>query len=354
MAQTPSSSKRIRVGVVGVGRMGQHHARAYSRMDDVELVGVVDADRDRARAISSELSVQAFDTSAQLIGQGVQAVTIAVPTVKHLDVARDFLEAGIACLIEKPLAPNVGEARSLAEIAQSTGATLQVGHIERFNPAVRALSDHEELTPRFIEVHRVSPMSFRSVDVGVVFDMMIHDLDVILMLARCDPEQVQATSVAVMGAAEDVCNARLEFPSGCVANVTASRLALKTERKIRIVADDAYVSIDFARKNGIMIRRTANAEQLDSLRADLAAGRDLSDLDYTKLVNIEPLAVDDADQLAMQLREFVNAVRSGSRPIVDVHAGFAAVDLAQRIVASAQDHARRLSAPTPVQPTADV
>jgi predicted dehydrogenase len=148
-----------------------------------------------------------------------------------------------------------------------------------------------------------------------------------------------------MGAAEDVCNARIEFPSGCVANVTASRLAFKTERKIRIIADDAYISIDFARKNGIMIKRTANEEQLSHLRAELAAGKDLSDLDYTDIVKIDPLVVDDADQLGLQLREFIDAVREGRQPMVDVTAGCAAVQLAEQIVKQARAHADRIGVP---------
>jgi len=329
----------LRVGVVGVGRMGRHHARQYASMSDVHLVGIVDADGARARSVASEFQTRAFPDEASLIAADVEAVTVAVPTRDHRRVAEPLLRAGVACLIEKPLAPDVAEAHQLADLADATGTILQVGHIERYNPAVRALAAHADLVPRFIEVHRVSPMTFRSVDVGVVLDMMIHDLDVVLMLTGGEPSRVQASAVAVLGAAEDVCNARLEFPGGCVANITASRLALKTERKIRIVAEDAYASIDFAKKTGLMIRRTANEEQLAHVRRELAAGRDLSDLDYTDLVNIEPLEVDDADQLQMQLRDFVRVVREGGRPVVDVHAGFAAVRTAERIVAAAREHA---------------
>lgn len=325
--------------------MGRHHARQYAQMGEVSLIGVVDASQSRARAIADEHGATAFADVEALVAAGVAAVTVAVPTKDHRRVAEPLLRAGVACLIEKPLAPNVEEGQKLAELADSTGTILQVGHIERYNPAVRALSMHNDLMPRFIEVHRVSPMSFRSVDVGVVLDMMIHDLDVLLMLTGCEPSRVQASAVAILGAAEDVCNARLEFPIGCVANVTASRLALKTERKIRIVADDAYASIDFAKKTGLMLRRTANEQQLAHVRSELAAGRDLSDLDYTDLVNIEPLEVDDADQLQMQLRDFVKVVREGGRPKVDVHAGFAAVRTAERIVAAAREYAAGISRP---------
>jgi len=333
----------ISCAVVGVGRMGRHHARMYSTMPNVRLVGVVDADVDRAQEVAGEYGTTAFGTVDELMAADqTDAVTIAVPTVNHPEVAEPLLEAGVACLIEKPLAADVQQAERIAAVAERTGTILQVGHIERFNPAVRALTKHDSIRPRFIEVHRVSPMSFRSVDVGVVLDMMIHDLDVILMLAGEEPERIDAVSISVLGSAEDVCNARLEFASGCVANVTASRLAMKTERKIRLIAEDAYASIDFAKKNGVMIRRTANAEQLASLREGLAAGDDLSDLDYMELVNIEPLEIDDEDQLLMQLSDFLDAVRTGRRPTVDVRAGYAAVRTAERIVEAARQHAERV------------
>lgn len=344
-ADVDKEKSLVRCGVIGVGRMGQHHARIYSRMYDnnVKLAGIYDQDPDRAKKIADEYHTIAASSLSDFINLDLDAVTVAVPTVFHLETARPLLKAGIACLIEKPLAPNVDEAQMIADLARETGTILQVGHIERYNPAVRALAKHKDLVPRFIEVHRVSPMSFRSVDVGVVLDMMIHDLDVLLMLAGGEPVSIQAAAVSVLGAAEDVCNARLEFANGCVANVTASRLAMKTERKIRIIAEDAYVSIDFAKKNGLILRRTANAEQLEAIRSELAEGTDLSDLDYTQLVNIEPLDIDDEDQLQMQLCDFINVVRTGGTPMVDVHAGFAAVRTAERIVNAAREHARKVN-----------
>ena len=331
----------LRCGVVGVGRMGQHHARLYSRLADVAtLVGVVDANPDRAAEIATRHETTAFASVDALIAAGVDAVTVAVPTRFHGRAVEPLLRAGVACLVEKPLAPNVREARAIADLARSTGATLQVGHIERYNPAVRAVLDRTDLhlKPRFIEVHRVSPMSFRSLDVGVVLDMMIHDLDVLLMLTGEEPTEIAACAVGVLGAAEDVCNARLQFPSGCVANVTASRLALKTERKTRIIAEDAYISIDYAKKSGVMLLRTANETQLQRLREQIETGTDLSDLDYADLVQVEPLDVDDTDQLERQIRAFLQVVASGGRPEIDAEAGFAAVRTAERIVEAAEAH----------------
>lgn len=331
--------------------MGRHHARVYSEASGVTLVGVVDADEDRRESVAEARACRAFATVEQLLAAGVDAVSIAVPTVAHLKEARPLLEAGVACLIEKPLAPDADEAEQLASIAEASGAVLQVGHIERYNPAVRALRRRKaddgspEIVPRFIEVHRVSPMTFRSLDVSVVFDMMIHDLDVVLMLmGGAEPVEVQAAGVPVLTEHDDVCNARLTFerPQGvCVANITASRLAFKTERKTRIIADDAYVSIDYAKRSGVLIRRTANAAQLDEVRDALRHGKDLSDLDYGSLVHTEDLQVADADQLELQIGEFLESVRTGRRPDVDARAGFAAVRTAERIEAASRAIRRR-------------
>lgn len=335
----------IRMGVIGVGRMGRHHARVCSEMPGVTLVGVSDQDDERRSSVAARHDCAAFATPEELHAAGVDAVVIAVPTIHHLAVAEPLLRDGVACLIEKPLAQSVDEARRLADLAAETGSALQVGHTERFNPAVRALTKLREeagftITPRFIEVHRVSPMTFRSLDISVVFDMMIHDLDVVLMLVGgSEPTDVQAAGVPVITEHADVCNARLRFetPNGvCVANITASRLAMKSERKIRIIAEDAYVSIDYAKKAGVVIRKTANEPQLNAVRDALRNGQDLSDLNYGELVALENLEIDDAEPLRMQLQSFLDAIRSGRRPIVDAEAGFAAVHTAERIVNAAQ------------------
>lgn len=330
--------------------MGRHHARKYAEMEGVELVGVVDDSEERREAIADAHGCPGFGEVAGLIEAGVEAVSVAVPTTAHLKCAAPLLEAGVACLIEKPLANDVEEGKRLMELADRTGAILMVGHIERFNPAVlaldRAAGDGRRggvarIVPRFVEVHRVSPMTFRSVDVSVVMDMMIHDLDVVLwLMGGVEPTEVQASGIAVLTEHEDVCNARLTFdlPYGkCVANVTASRLALKTERKTRIIGENAYVSIDYAKKAGVLIRRTANQVQMDEIRDALRNGTDLSELDYSDLIAIEQLEIDDgADQLEMEIGSFLEAVRTGSKPPIDARAGFAAVRTAQRIMEAAR------------------
>lgn len=336
----------LRCGVVGVGRMGRHHARVYSELPGVELVGVVDASIERAESIAETRNCRAFATEQELLDAGVDAVSIAVPTTAHMKSAKPFLENKVACLIEKPLEADTDSAWALKELAEQNGACLMVGHIERFNPVVRAMekmkAEGHEVTPRFIEVHRVSPMTFRSVDIGVVMDMMIHDIDVVLSLVGgVEPVEVQASGVAVITDHEDICNARLRFETEhgpCVANISASRLAFKTERLTRITGEGGYIKIDYAAKSGTIIRRTANEIQRQEVIEQLREGADLSDLDWGELVNIEPLEIDDADQLELEIGTFLDAVRSGTQPAIDAEAGFVNVRTAQRIVEATKEY----------------
>ena len=339
------SARPIRCGVIGVGRMGTHHCRLYAELAGAALVGVVDINERRCGEAAWKWGVEGFETVDELLKAGVQAVSIATPTATHASMSEPPLAAGVACLIEKPLAPSVEQAQGIAEAARRSGAALQVGHVVRYDPVTLAIRALPDITPRFIEFDRVSPMTFRSTDVGVVLDMMIHDIDVLLMLVGSEPVDVQASAVGVFGSAEDVCNARLTLPGRdgvcCVANMTASRLALKTERKIRLIGEDAYVSADFVKHSGTVVRKAANAARLAEVRSRLEAGEDLSHVDYLKLVKIESLEVGTAEPLRLQIEDFLSAVRDDRRPTVDVQAGFAAVRTARRIVAAARETASR-------------
>jgi predicted dehydrogenase len=329
---TTSSAEPIPVAVVGCGRMGRYHAKAYSEMPRVKLVGVFDASPHVAQMTAEQYGCEPFGDLESLADR-VKAVTIAVPTKFHLGVAEPLLKRGVACLIEKPLAPNVAEARRIVELAREHGAVVQVGHIERFNPALRA-AQRFDLRPGFIEVSRVSPMTFRSIDVGVVLDMMIHDLDIVLRLANSPVADVQAVGVSVIGDVEDICNARITFENGCVANVTASRLAMKTERKMRLFSTEGYVSIDYQKRDGIVVRRAGNLASMRQAVAKIKSGEitDLSQLNYGELVQIEHLEIDGTDPLRAELESFINAVTTGTPPEVSAEDGLAAVELATRIV----------------------
>jgi predicted dehydrogenase len=314
--------------------MGRLHARVYSEMPRVKLVGICDANGETAASVAEDFNCRAFSSVAELLPH-VKAVTIAVPTAFHEEVAAGCLAKNVACLIEKPLAKDVASARRIAEAAKRSGATVQVGHIERFNPAIRAM-EKLAIKPGFIEVTRISPMTFRSIDVGVVLDMMIHDIDIVLRLAQSKVAKVDAVGVSVIGDVEDICNARLTFENGCVANVTASRLALKTERRLRVFSPDAYVSLDYQKRYGMVARRGGNLNAIRDAVARIRRGeiQDLSELNFAELVQVEELKIDDIEPLRAELESFVSAVLTGELPIVSLEDGLAAVETATRIVES--------------------
>ncbi|MHC4089524.1 MAG: Gfo/Idh/MocA family oxidoreductase [Planctomycetota bacterium] len=328
----------LRTAVIGAGHMGRHHARLYHDLPESELVAVVDIDADRAGEYATKYDATPLTDVAALLELDLDAATVAVPTVAHEEVAAGLIESGVGVLIEKPLAPDTASCRRLLDLANAHGCILQVGHSERFNPVARAM-DRMGVHPRFIEAHRISPFTFRSADIGVVFDMMIHDIDILLHLVPSRDYQVRAVGVSVLSRHEDIANARVEFANGCVANLTASRLALKTERKIRVFCPDAYLSMDYQRKSGIAIKKDAN---LDLLK--LAKEKDLTDLtqvgglDFGSMVNVEPLQVDDVEPLRAELQAFLEAVRSRTTPAVSGEDGLAAVQLAETIVGSVGRH----------------
>jgi predicted dehydrogenase len=312
--------------------MGRLHARVYSQMPSVELVAVCDASAEAAAETAEQYGGRAVGSVAELIGQ-VRAVTVAVPTTHHLATARPLIAAGVACLIEKPLAPSAAEAREIVDLAAKHNSVVQVGHIERFNPAVRAMLELD-ISAGFMEVTRVSPLSFRSIDVGVVLDMMIHDIDIVLQLARSPIKSIDAVGVSVIGAAEDICNARVRFENGCVANITASRLSLKTERKLRVFGSNAYVSLDYQKRYGIVIRMASNLATVREILGKLRSGEieDFSQLNYTDLVDVQELKIDDEEPLRVELESFMSAVRGERPPAVTAAEGLAAVEVAERIV----------------------
>lgn len=342
MIEGKPGKKKLRCAAVGVGRMGQHHARVYAQLPGVELVGVYDANPARAREIADKFECDVFETLEDVVAAKIDAASVAVPTIHHKAMAGPLLRAGIACLIEKPLAQDPEEAEAIKAIADESGAILMVGHIERFNPIMRALSrraaEGMTITPRFMEVQRVSPMTFRSVDIGVVYDMGIHDLDVVIsLMGGREPDRVEASGVSVITEHEDLCNARLTWEMGegqgvCVANLTFSRLALKTERVTRITSEDAYIKIDYAKKSGTLLRRVANEAQMHEVREQLSRGVDLTSLKWDELVNSENLEVDDGEPIVKEIESFLDSVRSGQRPVIDAEAGLANVRTAQRIV----------------------
>jgi predicted dehydrogenase len=303
----------LRVGVVGVGYLGAFHADKYATLPDVELVAVVDADHARADTVAARCHTRAA-TDYRSLFDDVDCVSLAVPTPLHFALALDFLLHDIDVLVEKPMTETVTDGRTLVDTAEQRGRILQVGHLERFNPAIRALAGIIT-QPRFIECHRLAPFVERGTDVDVILDLMIHDLDVILSLVQADVQSVEAVGVPVLSENTDIANARLRFTNGCIANITASRVALKRERKIRLFQADTYVSVDYGEKHVRVCRRHPGD----------AAGT------AGPTISVEEHALGDSDALFDEIEHFVHAVRTREPPLVDGRTALRALEVAERI-----------------------
>lgn len=331
---------KIRTAVIGAGKMGEIHAKVYDSLPQSDLVAIVDTDADKARKLAKRYKCSVFTNSSELLGK-VDAVTIATPTTAHYELAKFFIEDGVAVLVEKPLASDTRQGREIVELARSRGVVAAVGHSERCNPVVQAMK-RLEISPRFIESTRISPYPFRSTDIGVVLDVMIHDIDIILSLAASKVERVEAVGIGVIDPdKEDICNARLVFENGCIANVTASRLALKTERKVRVFSRQAYLSLDYFGKTGTIIKAdTDNIELINKIRQIKHGGMfDLLKTDWTKLVHYEKLQIDDKEPLRLEQESFLKAVADkGLKPEVSVEEGLAALACAEMILDSVKKH----------------
>jgi predicted dehydrogenase len=299
----------LRVGVIGVGQLGQHHARLLADLPDVTLAGIVDVNEGRAAEVAARHGAPTFRRPADLLPH-VDAVTIAAPTMAHVDLAMPFLAAGLAVLVEKPMASSVAEADQLLSAAARTGSVVAVGHTERFNPAVVAAMPMVS-APRFIEIHRLGTFPERSLDIDVIFDLMIHDIDLLLKMVGPDVVSVEAVGVNVLTPRIDIANVRLRFGSGCIANLTASRISRERVRKARFFQPQSYVSIDYA------------AQEVEVYRLVPQAGR--------PAIEGGRLTVETAEPLRRELEDFVAAVRDGRPPAVTGGDGREALALATRI-----------------------
>jgi predicted dehydrogenase len=317
---------RIRAAVVGVGYLGKFHAEKYAAHPDVDLVAVVDNDLARAQSVGGALSADALTDWRALVGR-VDCATVAVPTIQHHAVGCALLDAGIDVLLEKPMASNVEEGKSLLESAVRGQRLLQIGHLERFNPALRPL-DGKIKEPRFIECQRLAPFMERGTDVDVVLDLMIHDLDLILSMVPSSIRAVEAAGVPVLTDSVDIANARLRFANGCIADVTASRVSLKRERKLRVFQQDAYFSIDFDERRARICHRLPVPNGPPSLHFD-------------------EIETQEGDALAAEVDAFVQAVRNRSVPRVTGWDGLRALDLAHVIRESVETEVRIALAGSP-------
>jgi len=315
------SEKPIRVAVVGVGEFGRNHVRLWRELEGAELAGVADTNAERARQVAAEFGTHVFADLDALAAAQVDAVSLAVPTKEHARIGCRLLDAGLDVLVEKPMAASLEEADRLIASARRSGGILQVGHVERFNPAVAAAQKIVS-RPMFFEVHRLGIFTPRSLDIDVVYDVMIHDLDILLSLVDAPVTDLKAVGIPVITDKVDIAHARVEFSTGTVANVTASRVSTERVRKMRFFQEHEYISLDFARQDALRIRVRPGSTQPE--------------------IGFEKLPTAPEEPLRAELRAFAESVRTRKQPVVDGAAGRRALELADRVMAGILEHARRV------------
>jgi predicted dehydrogenase len=317
----------LKVGVVGVGHLGRHHARIFASIDNCQLIGIYDKVSERAEEIAKQYNVKSFSTYEEML-QEVDAVDIAATTTWHYDLAKPALEHGCHVFLEKPITSTKEQADELLKIADEKKLKIQVGHIERFNPVILQCAEDIH-NPMFIESHRLAPFTPRGSDVPVVLDLMIHDIDLIMSFIPSKIKEIRASGVGILTPSIDIANARLEFENGAIANVTASRISMKRERKIRFFQKDAYISVDFQNKKVDLLKKSAN---IYSVLPKILAGS--TDFNPEDLVDMKEILAPEGgkDALTMELESFVNAVNQDTKPVVDGYAGAAALDVALQIM----------------------
>jgi predicted dehydrogenase len=317
----PASPSRPRIAVVGAGSFGRNHLRVVRKSGHADLAGVLDIDADRASQAALSYECRVFRSLEELV-PAADAAVIATPTVTHSEIGCRLLEAGLDVLVEKPISGDTGSARKLLDTAQRRGRILQVGHLERFNPAILAL-EPEITKPLFFEVHRLSEFSPRSLDVDVVLDLMIHDIDIVLTLAASAPEEIRAAGISILSPKVDIANVRLQFPGGAVANLTASRVSTERVRKIRLFQPHEYISLDYTRQDAVRFRVTPAA----------AAGA-------LPTIGFAPIAVSKDEPLRLELEEFFDCVVTRRAPRVTGQQALAALEVAQDILGKIEEHTR--------------
>jgi predicted dehydrogenase len=336
---------KIDIAVVGVGHLGQHHAKHLTTIDAVNLVAVVDTDEKRANALAEKFNTKAYTDYTKILDT-VDAVSIAVPTGIHFEVARRFLEKGVHVLVEKPIAKTVNEAEKLVDLAKQKKCVLQVGHIERFNSAVFAASSviHD---PKFIESHRLAPFVARGTDVAVVLDLMIHDIDIILSFVQSDPVQIDAVGLPILTDSEDIANARLTFANGCVANVTASRVSKDPVRKIRFFQENAYISLDYHSRSVEVVKLSQEARQFlqntSQNYGEVMKKIQTLNIDVNDYILRDELEVENFDPLRAELISFAECINNGTKPVVSGEDGLKALKVAFQILEKMKTHREQVS-----------
>ena len=323
---------KLKVGVIGVGHLGKIHARIYDELPSVELVAVADIDDKSAESIAAMYNCRAMRDHREMIDE-VDAVSVVVPTDLHFKVASDFIKAGKHVIVEKPMTHKLQEAEELVSLSRKHKIVMQVGHVERFNPAVVAVQEHIK-SPRFIECDRISPFSFRSMDVGVVLDMMIHDIDIVLAFVDSPAVEIDAMGVSIVGNNEDMANARIRFENGCIANLRASRVSRTTMRKIRIFQTDTYVSLNYGTHKAQVFKKTGSfdPETLMRFKEKAPSIKDAQEMMFEKILSIKEIDIVFEEPLKKELESSGQSIESGAEPIVPGDMALRAMQIATHIL----------------------
>ena len=323
--------EKLKVAVIGAGHLGKEHARIYSEMPAVSLVGVVDTNKDTGEAVARRCKTRYYSSVKEILTK-VDVASVVVPTKSHYEVTRDLLNNGIHVLVEKPMTGTVSEAEDLIKLSQQSSTILQPGYIERFNPALEAIKKLD-VSLKFIECHRLSPFTFRSADIGVVLDLMIHDIDIILYLSKSKVKKIDAVGVNVIADKEDIANARIQFENGCVANITASRVSFEPMRRIRLFSENSYISLDYQKQEALIYKKSPKLtlKSIDTESKGVSNITDLKNFSFGDMLKIERIKMDNQEPLRKELESFIDCVQNGKQPVVSGEEGIKAIKIAALI-----------------------
>ncbi len=320
--------EKLKIAVIGTGHLGKEHARIYSEIPEVNLVGVVDVNKSVGEAVAKRCNTKYYSSFKEILNK-IDVASVVVPTKSHYEIAKELITNGIHVLVEKPMTGTVSEAEDLIKLSQQNSTILQPGYIERFNPALEAIQKLD-ISLKFIECHRLSPFTFRSADIGVVLDLMIHDIDIILYLSKSKVKRIDAVGVNVISDKEDIANARIQFENGCVANITASRVSFEPMRKIRIFSENSYISLDYQKQEALIYKKSPKLtlKSIDTESEGVSTIKDLKNFSFGDLLKIERIKMNNQEPLRKELESFINCIKNGEQPVVSGEEGIKAIKTA--------------------------
>jgi predicted dehydrogenase len=323
--------EKLKAAVIGVGHLGKEHSRIYSEMPEVSLVGVVDTDKDAGEAVAQRCKTRYYSSLKEILDK-VDVASVVVPTKSHYEITKELLNNGIHVLVEKPMTGTVSEAEDLIKLGRQNSVILQPGYIERFNPALEAIKKLD-VSLKFIECHRLSPFTFRSADIGVVLDLMIHDIDIILYLSKSKVKKIDAVGVNVIADKEDIANARIQFEDGCVANITASRVSFEPMRRIRLFSENSYISLDYQKQEALIYKKSPKLtlKSIDIENKGVSNITDLKNFSFGDMLKIERIKMNNQEPLRKELESFIDCVKNGKQPVVSGEEGIEAIKIADVI-----------------------